>query len=212
MEIIINTLQFFLHLGPHIADLAEQYGTAVYVVLFLIVFCETGVVLMPFLPGDSMLFVVGALAASEKLNVHVLIPTLVIAAILGYWLNYIVGTRLAYKVNSEKGLRFVKREYLKKTEDFYVKYGPKAVVLARFMPFTRTFAPFLAGVGKMKYSHFQFYNVVSAFLWIPTIIYMGYFFGNIPFIKNNFTYVIFAIVIVSLLPIVFEYLKVRKQK
>ena len=210
MELITNTIQFFLHLGPHIADLAEQYGTAVYVILFLIVFCETGIVLTPFLPGDSMLFVVGALSATGKLNIHILNASLITAGILGYWLNYYTGLRLAHKVNGQQGLKFIKQEYLKKTEDFYKKYGPKAVVIARFMPFTRTFAPFLAGIGKMKYTHFQFYNVISAFLWIPTIIYLGYFFGNIPMIKDNFTYVIFVIVTVSLFPIALEYFKQRK--
>jgi len=211
MDVIHDTIQFFLHLGPHIADLAGRHGTAVYALLFLIVFCETGIILTPFLPGDSMLFVIGALAATGKLNIHVLNSSLVIAAILGYWLNYHVGLRFADRFNNGGGLKFIKREYLKKTEDFYKKYGPKAVVLARFMPFTRTFAPFLAGVGKMNYGKFQFYNVISAFLWIPTIVYLGYYFGNIPMIKDNFTYVIFTIVIVSLAPIAYEYVKHRKK-
>lgn len=207
MQFIIEAFNFVLHIGPHIADIAEKYGTLVYVVLFLIVFLETGVVLTPFLPGDSMLFVIGALCATGKLSLHILIPTLMIAAILGYWLNFYVGNKLAHRVIEGKEIKFIKREYLVQTEKFYQKYGPKAVVLARFMPFTRTFAPFLAGVGKMKYSLFQFYNVISAFLWIPTIIMLGYYFGNMPLIRDNFTYVIFAIVIFSLLPIVYEYFK-----
>lgn len=158
-----------------------------------------------------MLFVVGALAASDKLNIHILIPTLTLASFLGYWTNYYIGTKLAHKIRDENQLKFINRTYLKKTEVFFEKYGPKAVVLARFMPFTRTFAAFLAGVGNMPYAKFQFYNVISAFLWIPTIIYLGFFFGNIPFIKDNFTYVIFTIVIVSLLPLVLEYFKHQKK-
>ena len=211
MQILIDAFNFVLHIGPHIANIAEQYGTLVYIVLFLIVFCESGIILTPFLPGDSLLFVIGALCATGKLSLHILIPDLLIAAILGYWLNFYIGTRLASRVIAGKEIKFINREYLVQTEKFYQKYGPKAVVLARFMPFTRTFAPFLAGVGKMKYSHFQFYNVISAFLWIPTIIFLGYYFGNIPLIRDNFTYVVFAIVIFSLLPIVFEYVRHKRK-
>lgn len=210
MQMIMEIINFVLHIGPHIADIAEKYGMIVYIILFLIVFCETGIVLTPFLPGDSMLFVIGALCATDKLNLHIVLGSLIIAAILGYWLNYYVGTKLAHTILSGGEIKFIKREYLKQTEDFYIKYGPKAVVLARFMPFTRTFAPFLAGVGNMKYTNFQFYNVMSAFLWIPSITLLGYFFGNIPLIKDNFTYVIFVIIIVSLLPIAFEYWKAKK--
>lgn len=211
MQIIMDAIQFVLHIGPHIADIAEKYGMTVYILLFLIVFCETGIVLTPFLPGDSMLFVIGALCATNKLHLHIILTSLIVAAILGYWLNYHVGTKLAGRVLAGKEMKWIKREYLKQTEDFYKKYGPKALVLARFMPFTRTFAPFLAGVGHMSYPRFQFYNVISAFLWIPSITILGYFFGNIPFIKDNFTYVIFAIVIVSLLPIGFEVLRAKKK-
>ena len=210
MQVIMDAIQFVLHIGPHIADIAEKYGMIVYILLFLIVFCETGIVLTPFLPGDSMLFVIGALCATNKLHLHIVLVSLIIAAILGYWLNYYVGTKLAGKILAGGEIKFIKREYLKQTEEFYKKYGPKAVVLARFMPFTRTFAPFLAGVGHMPYGHFQFYNVISALLWIPSITILGYFFGNIPFIKDNFTYVIFAIVIVSLLPIGFEVWRAKK--
>lgn len=204
---IMEIVDFVLHIGPHIADIAEKYGTLVYVLLFLIIFCESGIILTPFLPGDSMLFVVGALAATGKLQLHIIIISLVIAAILGYALNYYIGKKLAHRVTSGKNLKFIKREYLLQTEEFYKKYGPKALVLARYMPFTRTFAPFLAGVGNMSHSHFQFYNVISAFLWIPSILLLGYFFGNIPLIQKNFTYVVFFIVAVSLLPIAAEYFK-----
>jgi membrane-associated protein len=211
MEIIINTIEFFLHLGNHIADLTAQYGVWVYLILFLIIFCETGVVVMPFLPGDSLLFVIGALSASGKLDIKILIPLLILGAILGYWTNYFVGSRINHKVVDEHKLRFVRQKHIEQTHQFYEKYGPKALVVARFIPIMRTFAPFLAGVGKMNYAHFQFYNIISAFLWIPSIILLGYFFGNIPMIRDNFTYVVFTIIIVSILPIGFEYFKHQKK-
>ncbi len=208
---MVDIFQYFLHIGEHITDIAAQYGAWVYCILFLIIFCESGIVLTPFLPGDSMLFILGTLATKQKLDMKILIPVLISAAILGYWFNYWVGERMASKVLHHKKIPHVKGVYIERTQRFYKKYGPKAVVLARFMPITRTFAPFLAGVANMSFSHFQFYNVISAFLWIPTILYMGFFFGNIPIVRDNFTFVVLGIIIVSVLPVVAEFLKKRSK-
>lgn len=209
MHTLIEILNYFLHIGPHLAEITAKYGMWVYVLLFVIVFCESGIVIAPFLPGDSMLFVTGALTATGVLNPKILIPLLTLAAFLGYWVNYLVGKKLTAKVLEKKQLRFIKGAYIERTQNFYNKYGPKAVVLARFMPITRTFAPFLAGVGLMPFSQFQFYNIVSSLLWIPTFIITGNLFGNIPIVRDNFSTVILAIIIFSVLPVVWEFVKVK---
>lgn len=207
MHTLIEILNYFLHIGHHLAEITVKYGMWVYVLLFLIVFCESGIVVAPFLPGDSMLFVTGALTATGVLSPKILIPLLTLAAFLGYWFNYLVGKKLTAKVLEKKQLRFIKGAYIERTQNFYKKYGPKAVVLARFMPITRTFAPFLAGVGLMPFSQFQLYNIVSALLWIPTFIIAGHFFGNIPIVRDNFSTVILLIIVVSILPVVWELIK-----
>jgi membrane-associated protein len=212
MELISQIIDFTLNISHHLDTFVELYGAWIYVILFAIIFCETGVILTPFLPGDSMLFVLGAIAANGKLSLNILIPSLVTAAILGYSLNYFVGTKLAHKIMDENQLKFIKRKYIHQTQAFYEKYGPKAVVMARFVPIMRTFAPFLAGVGNMNKKQFMFFNVASAILWIPTIIAVGYFFGNITIVREKFTTVVFVIIGVSILPIVYEFFKKKKNK
>jgi membrane-associated protein len=198
----------FLHLDKHLATVIEQYGTTTYVILFFVIFCETGLVVTPILPGDSLLFAAGALAVHSGLRVEILIPLLLVAGILGDAVNYSIGHFLGPKVLKGNS-RFLKKEYLDKTHRFYEKYGGKTIIFARFVPIIRTFAPFLAGVGGMTYTRFALYNVVGAVLWVGLFVLAGYFFGNIPAVKHNFTLVILGIIFVSILPAVVEYAKVR---
>ncbi len=212
MEYIHQFIDFFLHLDKHLAELVQTYGTGTYIILFLIVFCETGLVVTPLLPGDSLLFAAGAIAALGSLNPHFLVLLLIIAAILGDAVNYHIGKFLGPAAFKNPKSKIFRQEYLEKTQSFYDRYGGKTIIIARFIPIVRTFAPFLAGVGKMNYSYFLFYNVIGAVAWVVIGVYAGYFFGELPFVKNNFTAVIMVIIIVSLLPAVFEFWKVRKQK
>ena len=208
LEIFDVALQMFLHLDKNLAIAIAKYGTLTYGLLFLIIFMETGFVVTPFLPGDSLLFAAGALSATTILSPVVLHLLLMAAAILGdtvnYWIGHFVGPKIF-----ETDSRFIKKEYLFKTQKFYDKYGAHAIILARFVPIVRTFAPFVAGVAKMNYRHFVTYNVVGAIIWITLFIWGGYFFGNLPFIKANFHYVVVAIIILSVTPIIIEWLKVK---
>ena len=206
-------LNLFLHLDEVLPKVTQAYGAWTYALLFLIIFLETGVVITPFLPGDSLLFAAGALTAIEDsgLNVVFLFVLLSIAAILGdtvnYWIGHAIGPR-AFSGN----VRFLKKEYLERTHQFYEKYGGKAIVLARFVPIVRTFAPFVAGVGSMTYSRFIFYNVFGGILWCALFIFAGYFFGNLPFVKENFELVVIAIIFLSLLPPIIEFIQNRREK
>lgn len=206
MEILTQTLDLFLHVDEHLAVFIRDYGLWVYLILFLIIFCETGLVVTPFLPGDSLLFACGALAASVEggLSMTILVPLLIVAAVLGDAVNYSIG----YKVGPgylEKGkLRFVKKEHLEKTQRFYEKYGGKTIILARFVPIVRTFAPFVAGIGRMEYKRFGLFNVIGAIAWVLICGFAGFFFGNIPVVKQNFEIVILGIIFVSVLPIAVE--------
>ena len=204
MEWLLSILDFFIHLDHHINTLIAHYGTWVYLIVFLIIFCETGLVVTPFLPGDSLLFVLGTFAANGPLNIWALLGVLLAAAILGDSVNYYIGHRLAPKVFNNEKIPFIKREYLERTKHFYEKYGGKTIIIARFVPIVRTFAPFLAGVGSMKYLAFITYNVVGAVLWVVSLTLAGYFFGNIPIVEKNFTAVIYLIIVISLLPAVIE--------
>lgn len=202
-------LDFLLHLDKHLADILLEYQTTTYFILALIIFCETGLVATPFLPGDSLLFAAGMLTASTGiLDIHWLIPLLILAAFAGDNVNYFVGKLVGEKVFDFPYLRkIIKREYLDKTHSFYEKYGGRTIIIARFVPIVRTFAPFAAGLGKMTYPKYIAFCIIGAVLWVTSITLAGYFFGNIPFIKNNFEKVIFGIIFVSVLPIVFGIIK-----
>lgn len=198
-----------MHLDKHLNTIIQSYGTWTYMVLFLIIFCETGLVIMPILPGDSLLFAAGAIAAMGFLDPFWLFGLLTIAAVAGDTLNYWIGHYMGPKVFQQSGSRFFKREYLERTHQFYERHGGKTIVIARFMPIIRTFAPFVAGVGSMSYWHFINYNIVGGVAWIAVFIFGGYMFGNIPAVKHNFTLVITGIIFVSILPGVIEFLRHR---
>jgi membrane-associated protein len=188
----------------------DFFGPWVYVVLFAIIFAETGLVIAPFLPGDSLIFAAGALSGGGLLHIWIIYPVLLLAAILGDTVNYWVGHFIGPKVFSEKHSKIFKKAYLEKTRAFYEKHGGKTIILARFMPIIRTFAPFVAGVGRMHYGTFFLYNVVGAFVWVSSLLFVGYFFGGLPFMKKNFEYVVMGIIVLSLLPMVVEYIKHRR--
>jgi membrane-associated protein len=208
MEIISQVVDFILHLDVHLNGLIQNFGIWTYFILFLIIFLETGVVITPFLPGDSLLFAAGSFAALGSLNVFVLFIILTFAAILGDTINYWIGHYIGPKAFSGN-IRFLKKEYMDRTHGFYEKHGGKTIILARFIPIIRTFAPFVAGIGAMNYSRFLVYNVVGAVLWVALFTFGGYFFGNLPIIKENFTLAILAIIVISVLPGVVEYLRER---
>ena len=212
MEYISYFVDLFLHLDKHLAQLVSEYGTWTYLLLFIIVFCETGLVVTPILPGDSLLFAAGAISALEsaELNPHLLVVLLTIAAVLGDAVNYQIGRHIGPAVFKRESGRFFKREHLDRTQAFYERYGGKTIIMARFVPIVRTFAPFLAGVGQMNYRHFAAYNITGAILWVAIGVYAGYLFGELEFIKANFSLVIIAIVVISLLPAAFEYWRARR--
>ena len=201
-----------VHLDAHLSALLQQYGPWIYVILFIIVFCETGLVVTPFLPGDSLLFVAGALWAASDMNVHALIAALIIAAVLGDAVNYAVGHYFGPRVFQWESSRFFNRKALERTHEFYERYGGKTIIIARFVPLVRTFAPFVAGIGRMTYTRFAFYNIAGAVLWVVSLVYAGFFFGNIPVMRNNLTIVIFGIIGLSLLPIAFEFARARARR
>ncbi|MDR1782335.1 MAG: DedA family protein [Bacilli bacterium] len=198
-------IDFIIHFDKHLIELINNYGSLTYIILFLIIFCETGLVVTPILPGDSLLFVSGAIAAMGGLNIVVLYFVLLIAAVLGDACNYTIGKFLGHKIGDNN--RFIKKEHLDKTREFFKKHGPKTIVLARFVPIVRTFAPFLAGSSDMSYHKFFSYNVLGAIGWVTLFVLAGYFFGNIPIVKNNITLLGLGIVVVSLLPIIFIKIK-----
>ncbi|CFR24731.1 DedA family protein [Yersinia kristensenii] len=212
MEFIRFVIDFILHIDVHLAELVAQYGIWVYAILFLILFCETGLVVTPFLPGDSLLFVAGALASlpSNDINVHIMVALMVTAAILGDAVNYAIGRVFGEKLFSNPDSKIFRRSYLDKTHQFYEKHGGKAIILARFVPIIRTFAPFVAGMGKMSYRHFAAYNVIGALVWVLLFTYAGYWFGNMPFVQENLKLLIVAIIVVSILPGVFEVWRHRR--
>ena len=213
MELLKHFLDIILHLDVHLKLLVLEYGNLIYVILFLIIFTETGVIVFPFLPGDSLLFVAGTLAAQPNpttgqplLNVSILIPLLMAAAFIGDNLNYIVGDYLGPRVFREN-YKFLNRKYLDQTQEFYAKHGGKTIIMARFVPIVRTFAPFVAGVGTMTYRYFATYSVAGAALWVISLTLGGYFFGNIAWVQKNFTLVIYAIILLSVLPPLWSFLK-----
>lgn len=210
MEFLQQAVEVFLHLDRHLTEITSQYGTWTYAILFLIIFAETGLVVTPFLPGDSLLFAAGAIAALGGLDVRVLVLLLVVAAILGDTVNYWIGARIGRRA-FRGDIRFIKQEYLLRTEHFYEKHGGKTIILARFVPIIRTFAPFVAGVGIMEYRRFLLFNVVGGVVWVTLFTLAGYFFGNLPVVKQNFSLVVLAIIVLSVLPIVIEVVKARRE-
>lgn len=205
----MELINFILHIDQHLLEFIKQYGVWIYAILFLIVFVETGLVVMPFLPGDSMLFAAGALAASTgQMDPWLLIALLFTAAVLGDTLNYHIGRYIGPRV-FEMDSRFIKKEHLLKTHQFFEKHGGKTIIIARFMPFIRTFAPFVAGAGCMSYKHFLAFNVIGGFLWVASFITVGYFFGSHPFVKENFSHLMLGIIVFSLLPAVFEFVRAK---
>jgi membrane-associated protein len=200
MELLSQFLDIILHLDVHLRELAQSYGAWVYAILFLIIFFETGVVITPFLPGDSLLFVAGTIAAAGDMNVHGLVLLLITAAIAGDSLNYAIGRYLGPKVFRFEKSRFFKRAYIDRTHAFFERHGGKAIILARFVPIIRTYAPFVAGIGDMQYRRFLMFNVTGAVLWVALLAYAGFFFGNLPVVRENFTAVIFGIILLSIMP------------
>lgn len=209
MELIKDLIDLFLHLDRHLSELIAQYGTWTYGILFLIVFCETGLVVTPFLPGDSLLFAAGTFAGMDALNPFVLFLLLCAAAILGDTANYWIGARIGPRAFSGS-VRFLNQTHLRKTEAFYEKHGGKTIILARFVPIIRTFAPFVAGIGTMRYPRFLAYNVIGGVLWVGLFVFGGYLFGNIPAVRQNFSLVIVAIILLSVLPIAIEWFRTRR--
>lgn len=209
MEFIKAAVDIFLHLDRHLDVLILNYGTWTYLILFLVIFCETGLVVTPVLPGDSLLFAAGALAAGTTLDVGVLFGLLSLAAIAGNTVNYWIGYHLGPKIFHKKDVRFLNREYLDRTHKFYEKHGGKTIVIARFLPIIRTFAPFVAGLGFMNHWRFSLYNITAGISWVGIFVFGGYYFGNLPFVRQNFTFVILAIITISVLPAVIEFLRHR---
>lgn len=207
---LTSLLYSLLALDQTVAGLAAQHGPWLYAVLFIVIFAETGIVVFPFLPGDSILFIVGTVIAAAGLDVHVLVAVLAIAAIAGDSVNYAVGHVIGPRVFHRPDSRWLKREYLLRTQAFYDRYGGVTIIVARFVPIIRTFAPFLAGVARMSYRRFLAYNVIGGGLWVALLVYAGYLFGNVPWVKNNLSTIVVAIVIVSLIPAVTTFLRERR--
>jgi membrane-associated protein len=210
VEILLGAWDLVVHLDRHLAALLTQHGAWVYPILFLIIFCETGLVVTPFLPGDSLLFVAGALAATGAIDVHLLALVLMLAAVLGNTVNYSIGYWLGPRVFHWEQSRWFNRKALDRAHAFYEKHGGKTIVITRFVPILRTFAPFVAGIAQMTHVRFTAYNVVGAVLWVGLLLYSGYWFGNVPWVKDNLTFVIFGIIGLSLVPVAVELLRHRK--
>jgi len=212
MDLVHQAIDIFLHLDTHLNDLAGSLGGALYAVLFLIIFCETGLVVTPFLPGDSLLFVVGTVAAAQAIDVHVAVVLLTLAAVLGNSVNYAVGRWLGARVFQSEDSWFFKKAYLERTRRYFERFGGRTIIITRFVPIVRTYAPFVAGIGAMNYARFLLFNVIGAVLWVALLVYAGYLFGSVPVVKNNLTLVIFAIILLSISPAVFEVLRQRLKR
>lgn len=204
---VSSLIDIFLHLDKHLSLYMNEYGIYIYLILFIIVFCETGLVILPFLPGDSLIFATGALAAVGTIKLLPIYLIFCIAAIVGDTVNYSIGHTLREKVSARENIRFLKKEYLEQTTAFFERHGSATIILARFVPIIRTFAPFVAGVGTMPYRKFISINAIGGILWVTIALFAGYFFGNIPLVKNNFSIVVLGIVVISLLPLVFTFIK-----
>lgn len=209
MEHLAQFIDMFLHLDKYLSDIIQSYGHITYLLLFLIIFCETGLVVLPFLPGDSLLFAAGTFAAKGDMDVSLLFLLLTIAAVLGDFVNYEIGSFIGPKIAKQEKSRFLNKKHVERTHEFYEKYGAKTIIIARFIPIIRTFAPFVAGFGDMGYKKFLHYNVIGGVAWVALCLFGGYLFGNIPVVKHNFTIVILGIVVVSILPAFVEYIRHR---
>jgi len=209
MQYIMMLVNFILHIDVHLAEITASYGTLTYIFLFLIIFAETGFVITPFLPGDSLLFAAGAIAALGTLNPFALFAILAFSAVLGDTANYWIGHFFGEKIVSNPKLP-IKPEHIAKTQEFYKKHGGKTIILARFVPIVRTFAPFVAGIGTMNYKQFISYNIIGGIAWVALFTFMGYFFGNLPAVRHNFSFVIFGIIGVSVVPMIIEYIKAKR--
>lgn len=212
MSILVNLFNGIMHIDKYLNLLVQQYGMLTYLILFLIIFMETGLVVTPFLPGDSMLFAAGAIAAMGDMNIFTLLIVVYIAAVLGDTVNYHIGKKLGNKILEKEEIRFINKEYLKKAQAFYEKHGSMTIVLARFIPIIRTFAPFVAGIGEMNYTKFISYNMLGGGLWVTLFLGGGYLFGNLPFIEKHFSYVLIAIILISILPAVIAIIKEKRKK
>ncbi|MGL4601141.1 MAG: DedA family protein [Plesiomonas sp.] len=210
MALLSSLIDFILHIDVHLTMLVAQYGLWIYGILFLIIFCETGLVVTPFLPGDSLLFVAGTLAATGQMDAHLLVVLLIIAAIAGDALNYSIGRLFGERLFSNPHSRLFKRQHLERTQQFYARHGGKTIIFARFVPIVRTFAPFVAGMGRMHYRHFVLFNVIGGIVWVTGFVYAGYYFGNIPVVKKNLELLILAIIFVSVLPGIIEFWRQRR--
>lgn len=210
MEILLNASDFIINLDHHLIEIIRKYGVWATLILFLVIFCETGLVVTPFLPGDSFLFVIGTLGASGEINIVLITIVLMAAAISGNMVNYQIGRWVGPKIFEREKTRFFKKEYLIRTHHFYERHGGKTIVISRFIPIIRTFAPFVAGISRMHYGRFSIYNIVGGSSWVLLFIIGGYFFGNIPFVEQNFTLVIFGIIIISLMPGLIGFINSRR--
>jgi membrane-associated protein len=211
MDIVNKLLELFLHLDVYLGQIIQQYGALTYLILFGVIFAETGLVVTPFLPGDSLIFAAGTFAARGWLDPLILFFTLTAAAILGDTVNYWIGHAVGSRAFTGE-VKWIKKEYMERTHAFFEKYGGKTIVLARFVPIVRTFAPFVAGVGEMTYKHFITYNIIGGVLWVSIFLGLGYFFGNIPFVQKNFELVIIAIILISVVPAIYEVVKAKLEK
>ncbi|MEA4924691.1 MAG: DedA family protein [Syntrophomonadaceae bacterium] len=205
-------IDILLHLDAYLNEIINNYGLLTYLILFLVIFCETGLVVTPFLPGDSLIFVLGTLSASGDINLLVITTVLMTAAITGNIVNYQVGRWLGPKIFSGQKIRFLRQDYLQRTHEFYEKHGGKTIIIARFIPIIRTFAPFVAGIGKMTYPHFLIYNIIGCVAWVTACLAGGYWFGNIPIVKDNFSIVVFGIIFISLLPALIAFVREKYKK
>ncbi|MBI5889977.1 MAG: DedA family protein [Nitrosomonadales bacterium] len=212
MEIFTAFIDIVLHLDAHLLAMVQDYGIWIYAILFLIIFAETGLVITPFLPGDSLLFVIGALCGMGSLEMKIAMPLLILAAFMGDNTNYWVGRLLGLRLLNRASPRFIKHEHLEKTRQFYARHGGKTVIFARFLPIIRTFAPFVAGIGTMNYRQYVMFSILGGVSWIGSLILAGYFFGNIPIIKDNLTLMILVIIFISFIPAIREFIKHRRQQ
>ncbi len=212
MQYISFLINFILHIDKHLIEIVHAYGWLTYLIVFFIIFAETGFVFTPFLPGDSLLFAFGAIAALGSFNIFVILGVLILAAILGDTANYWIGHFFGQKIVDNPKIKFVNQQHIDQTQQFYKKHGGKTIILARFVPIVRTFAPFVAGVGKMHYDTFFKYNVIGAIAWVSLFTLVGFFFGNIPVVQENFSLVVLAIILISVVPMVWEYVNAQRKK